>query len=190
MRCRSDIASAAASRRGNGKMASRGFTLIELILVMAMLLVVMSVTFPSLKGFFRARTLDSESRRFLSLTRFAQSRAISEGVPMLLWVDAREKSYGLRAEASYIEQDEKALQFDLNPDLTMEASVSVARAPARMRSAGVGNLPTIRFLPDGSIGESSPDRVRFVEGDGDKLSVVMTENRLNYAIEATREKSR
>ncbi len=62
------------------------FTLIELILVMAMLAIVISVALPSLKGFFRGRNLDSEARRFLSLTRYGQSRAVSEGVPMVLWI--------------------------------------------------------------------------------------------------------
>ena len=47
---------------------SNAFTLIELILVMAMLLIVLGVAFPSLKRFFRGRNLDSEARRFLSLT--------------------------------------------------------------------------------------------------------------------------
>src|SRR5262245_30883815 len=50
------------------------FTLIELILVMAMLLIVLGVAFPSLKGFFQGRNIDSEARRFLSLTRYGQSR--------------------------------------------------------------------------------------------------------------------
>src|SRR5437763_109192 len=65
------------------------FTLIELVLVMTILLIVFSVALPSLKGFFRGRNLDSEARRFLSLTRYGQSRAVSEGVSMVLWMDTR-----------------------------------------------------------------------------------------------------
>ena len=68
---------------------SNAFTLIELILVMAMLLIVLGIAFPSLKRFFRGRNLDSEARRFLSLTQYGQSRAVSEGFPMVLWIDAR-----------------------------------------------------------------------------------------------------
>jgi type II secretion system protein H len=62
----------------------RAFTLIELILVMTILLVVMAVAFPSLRGFFRGRNLDSEARRILALTRYGQSRAVAEGVPVVL----------------------------------------------------------------------------------------------------------
>src|SRR5262249_9004612 len=39
-----------------------GFTLIELILVMALLTVAVSVTAPALSNFFRGRALDSEAR--------------------------------------------------------------------------------------------------------------------------------
>ncbi|MCX6930914.1 MAG: prepilin-type N-terminal cleavage/methylation domain-containing protein, partial [Verrucomicrobia bacterium] len=66
--------------------APSAFTLIELILVMALLTIVISLTAPSLSKFFRGRTLDSEARRLLALTRSGQSRAVSEGMPMDLWV--------------------------------------------------------------------------------------------------------
>src|SRR5438270_8363826 len=74
--------------RSNEQRRARAFTLVELILVMTLLLIVMCVALPSLKGFFRGRNLDSEARRFLSLARYGQSRAVSEGVPMVLWIDA------------------------------------------------------------------------------------------------------
>src|SRR5437867_13133540 len=78
-----------------------GFTLIELILVMALLAIVMAFSAPALTSFFRGRTLDSEARRFMALTRYGQSRAISEGVPMMLWIDTRRGTYGLQEEPGY-----------------------------------------------------------------------------------------
>src|SRR6266850_7421868 len=63
------------------------FTLMELILVMTVLAVAVWIAAPALANFFRGRTLDSEARRFLSLTRHGQSRAVAEGVPMELWLD-------------------------------------------------------------------------------------------------------
>src|ERR1035441_8861833 len=80
--------------------ARRAFTLIELILVMALLTIVISLTAPKLSRFFHGRTLDSEARRLLALTRSGQSRAVSEGVPMDLWVDAELGMFGLEAEPS------------------------------------------------------------------------------------------
>src|SRR5216110_2868057 len=73
-----------------------GFTLIELILVMAIMLVVLAVASPALSNFFRGRTLDSEARKILSMTRYGQERAVSEGIPVVFWMDVKRGIYGLR----------------------------------------------------------------------------------------------
>ena len=94
----------------------RALTLIELILVMALLVVVIALLAPTLGNFFRGRTLESEARRFVALSHYARSRAVSEGVPMVLWLDPVQKAYGLVEEFSYSARDEKAvkeLQVDI-----------------------------------------------------------------------------
>src|ERR1035437_9191760 len=108
----------------------RGFTLIELILVMALLTIVISLTAPKLSRFFHGRTLDSEARRLLALTRSGQSRAVSEGVPMDLWVDAAQGTFGLEAEPSYDTSDPKAVDFALDSGLQLEVVNKLVVAPA------------------------------------------------------------
>src|SRR5438876_1733280 len=138
--------------RAGSKRNDPGFTLVELILVMAMLLIVLGVAFPSLKGFFRGRNLDSEARRFLSLTRYGQSRAVSEGVPMVLWIDARQKTYGLQAQAGYADTDTNAVQFTVDKGLQVEAVTPqlawlTQSNPWTQGAPPVGSLPMIRFQP-------------------------------------------
>src|SRR6266436_3541221 len=103
---------------------SSAFTLIELILVMAILTIAVSITAPTLGHFFSGRALDSEARRLLALTHNGQSRAVSEGFPMELWVDARERTYGLEAEFSTgtggNDRDTKAEDFTLDRDVKIE----------------------------------------------------------------------
>src|SRR5207245_893909 len=97
-----------------------GFTLIELILVMTVLTIAVSITAPALANFFRARSLDSEARRLLALTRQGQSRAVSEGVPMELWVDAAQGTYGLEAQTSYEPSDPKAVTLVLDQNVQLQ----------------------------------------------------------------------
>ncbi len=163
-----------------------GFTLVELILVMAMLLIVLGVAFPSLKGFFRGRNLDSEARRFLSLTRYGQGRAVSEGVPMVLWIDPRRSSYGLQTQAGYTDGDSKAVRFAMGEDTRVEVQMPAFSTPASQLNQsvpGVGNAPSIRFTPDGFIGETSPDRILFRQGAEDAIWIVESTNRLKYEIQ-------
>lgn len=153
----------------------RAFTLIELILVMALLLIVISVSGPSLSRFFRGRTIESEAKRLVGLTRYGQSRAVSEGVPMVLWVDFQRKMYELREDETFSvdREDPRALDFQLAPDLKIEvpdaASVQNGRA-------------MIRFLPDGSFGLNSFEALQLDDGKQEKLWVTLSENRLHYEV--------
>src|ERR1022692_466028 len=178
------------------KNTQRGFTLIELILVMALLTIVISLTAPRLSRFFHSRTLDSEARRLLALTRSGQSRAVSEGTPMDLWVDAEQGKFGLEAEPSYETTDSKAVDFTLDGGLQLAVVAKTVVAPAitmnRAQQASTASvprvnlvhatLPTIRFLPDGSIAESSPQMLHLTSGDSGSLWLALSRDAANYEI--------
>lgn len=154
-----------------GCVATRGFTLVELILVMVLLVVVVGIIAPSLGNFFRGRNLDSESRRFLALARFARSRAVSEGVPMVLWLDPDRRAYGLSSEYSYVEVDPRAVSYPLEGDVALEldprGNAVGPRQPQPLPSTlALGqNAVGIRFQPDGFVSEASPQSLHFREAD-------------------------
>jgi prepilin-type N-terminal cleavage/methylation domain-containing protein len=178
----------------------RAFTLIELILVMAILTMAVSITAPALSNFFRGRTLDSEARRLLALTRGGQNRAVSEGIPIDLWVNSNEGIVGLDAEPSFETVDPKAMEFKLDSGVqiavvtqplvdTVPTSASRFQ-PLRTASANRVNLthpafPTIRFLPDGTVTETSPRKLRLTGRDGISLWVAQTQDKLTYEIQRT-----
>lgn len=182
---------------------------------MALLVAVVGLIAPSLGNFFRGRDLDSEVRRFLSLTRYAQSRAVTEGVPMLLWVDPDRRAYGLTEEFSYTTQngrDRAAIRYELAKDLQIEVDAAAwpptptltgfQEARPQLTRVTVGNQTfplgrnsfTLRFQPDGFIGETSPlslwilrqpedSRSRRREDAEQAVWITQDENRLNYAIQ-------
>jgi type II secretion system protein H len=174
-----------ASTAGGTPAATAGtpraaFTLIELILVLALLGIATSLVAPALSNFFRGRALDSEARQLLSLTHAGQSRAISEGFPMLLWIDSQGHAYGLEEEATSHngnsqDADPKAEEFTFEPQLQIEA-VNASPMPVNGRS-----LPAIRFLPDGTIDETSAAAVRLA-ANGGTLWLMQATNRLSYEI--------
>ena len=137
------------------------FTLVELMVVMAMLTIVMSVAAPSLSRFFRGRNADSEAARFLALTRFGQSQAVEMGVPMILWIDSRDGAYGLREE--YTRDKRGPLPFgrgsmlrqDLDPQRPTFQLAADLRFEIPATTQFTNGLAIVRFLPDGYIDENS-----------------------------------
>jgi type II secretion system protein H len=177
--------------------SSSGFTLIELILVMAILTIAVSITAPTLANFFRGRTLDYEARQLLSLTRQAQSRAVSEGVPMELWVDDSQNSYGIEAEPSYEPDDQKKETFSLDKNVEIKVvslNIGASRANGSFGARSDStvnvvashhpNLPKIRFMPDGSISEESFQIATLTGSDGSSISLILARSRLTYELQS------
>lgn len=165
-----------------------GFTLIELILVMAVLAVVLAISSPSLSRFFKSRGLESEARRFMALTRHAQSRAVSEGIPMVLWLDPKQSVYGLNADTSFVEEDPLAEEFNVDETLEIEVRYSSEaiqageKAVFKNEKPAAISLQTLRFNPDGFVSLNSPEAVIFRQGKEEELWVAQSRNRLNYEI--------
>jgi type II secretion system protein H len=162
-----------------------GFTLIELILVMTIMLIIVGVAAPSLKGFFRGRNLDNEAVRFLALTRFGQSRAINEGVPVELWVNAKAGSYGLEALSGYAETPTKPLTYTL--DSTVQIALSVPSSVMThsnywsQTKSQSGPVTRIRFQPDGFISDASPANI-YLRGADSQIWIAEAPTHLEYDI--------
>ena len=128
-----------------------GFTLVELILVLALLVIATSLAAPALSNFVRGRALDSEARRLAALMHAGQSRAVSEGAAMVLWLEEKAGHYGLEAETSGQNGDAKAENLAVDSTLQLAVQNIGTAAPVTFK-----NLPAIKFLADGAVDEDSP----------------------------------
>lgn len=143
---------------------------------MALLVVAVCLVAPRMVDFVRGRALDSEARRLLALTDAGQSRAVSEGMPIVLWLNEKQNTCGLQEESPPKGGDPKA------EDVTISDSVQIA--PVTTGSLGMttfNNLPAIRFLPDGTVDENSPHTLQLTEGN-DALWLIELQNRTGYEI--------
>ncbi|MBU6409806.1 MAG: GspH/FimT family pseudopilin [Verrucomicrobia bacterium] len=158
----------------------RGFTLIELILVMGLLVIITSLAAPAMSRFIRGRALDSEARRMAALIHAGRSRAVSEGMPMMLWLDEKRGAYGLEEETPPKNGDRDAETLAVDESLEMAAVNAAGTAAITFQ-----HLPAIRFLPDGTVDENSPRAIRLSDSRGHALWLVESDNRMGYDIEDT-----
>jgi len=157
-----------------------GFTLIELILVLALLVIITSLAAPAMSNFIRGQALDSEARRLMALIHAGQSRAVSEGMPMVLWVDEKQGAYGLQPETTGRDGDPKAENLAL--DASLQITVVNTGSAGTTKFSG---LPAIRFLPDGTVDENSPQTLRLMDAKGHTLWLIESRDRNGYEISDT-----
>jgi type II secretion system protein H len=166
------------------------FTLVEMILVMTIMVVLLGVVFPSLQGFFRGRNLDNEAQRFISLTRYGQSKAIAEGLPVELWINPRQGSYGLAAVSGYTETQTNPINFNLDQSVQITfsapSSVLIRSNYWTQAKAQFGAVTKIRFQPDGFISDSSPEKIFLRQATGAQILIAETPSHLRYDIQRAR----
>ena len=105
----------------------RGFTLIEILAVVAILALVAAVVVPNLSG-FRMRALRGEAQQLAAQLELARQRAIVTGVPHRVWLEIDQAEYRLEWLAQDPETAELAPaeapseELDLNGNTPLELS--------------------------------------------------------------------
>jgi type II secretion system protein H len=150
-----------------------GFTLVELILVMALLAVIAAFSAPSLAGSLRRRNLDGEASRLLALSEYARNEAVSQGVPMTVWVDPAGQRIGVDPKAGFEGDEARSRVFDLNADIHFEIDRTATQN---------GVIEVMEFAPDGAPASSSIDTVRLLDRFQSQITVARTSDRWGYEI--------
>jgi prepilin-type N-terminal cleavage/methylation domain-containing protein len=147
------------------------FTLIELILVMALLGILMAIAVPNLARSLRDRKLDDEAKRFLAATEYCRSEAVSQGIPMVLWIEPSTGHFGVRTKDGYIPVHDRSKEFSLNEDVHFEVPDSNS-----------SSFIAAEMAPDGTIDSTSVDSVQLIDRFHTSATVNKTDDDLGYEL--------
>lgn len=159
---------------------ANAFTLIELVLVMMLMVVAISIVAPRMSGFIRGQALGSEARRLEALMHAGEARAVSEGMPMVVWFDAKQNECGLEEETPPKGGDPKAEEVDVSEYVQISLSAPSGSSGASGTTT-FHNMPAIRFLPDGTVDENSPQTLQLSEGES-VMWFIELQNHTGYEI--------
>jgi Tfp pilus assembly protein FimT len=149
--------------------------LLELIIVMVVLTVLLALVAPTLSSSFRGRNLDQAGAQLLALTEYGRDEAISQGVPMDVWLNPASGQYGVTAKAGYPGDATRDKQYTLDSDLHFDsAGAAVATAGQQLNLA--------EFEPDGTLDPSSLPSMRIVGHAQASISVAQTSNGYGYEL--------
>ena len=139
---------------------NRGFTLLELVLVLLVIGLVAAVTIPSLARGFASMQLRASARDVLNVFRQAKEKAVTEQTEMQITIDPSKQEFILADEVG---DDEK--RFSLPKEVIISrvsfGGSNVAQGPV-----------FVRFLPNGS---SETAEVEIKPGKGGPSIVIATD---------------
>ena len=173
------------------------FTLVELVLVMALLVTLAAIAVPSLARSLRGHNLDQQADRLLGLTEYGRDEAASQGMPMVMWIDADSGRFGVDTKPGYGsgQANARAREYELGDDAHFDpiGQGMVPSAPpvgttAQPPATGVapqgthGGVTVAEFEPDGTLDPGSLPSVRIVDRAGDALSIAQTPDAYGYQI--------
>ena len=107
-------------RRSDPTRIPPGFTLVELIVVMALLAIAAALSAPVLSHSIRARNLGGEAARFIAATEYGRDEAVSQGVPMTVWIDPATQRFGVAAKAGFDGAESRSREFAVHADIHFE----------------------------------------------------------------------
>ena len=145
------LAAGAGFARWVGRPTARrlpGFTLLELIVVLALVAVLLGLAAPSLRGFLGSRQTADAAAQVLALTQLAGTRAIAQGNVYRLNIDLQSNTYWLTMQQGGMFVDlncEFGRRFQFPEGTTVRVEAPAAGSP----------LSAIDFYPSGRTEEAT-----------------------------------
>jgi len=161
---------------GKRKSTSRGFTLIELILVMALLTIIMAISAPILSRSLRQRGVDQEATRFLSLLEYGRSEAVSQGVPVIVWIAPRTNEFGVQVKTGFSGDETRMRKYTLPAGMTVNAERSIVVN---------GLVQVAEFSPDGWPLAGAAEQILFSDASGSSMALTHTTDRWGWELTRT-----
>ena len=150
-----------------------GFTLVELIIVMGLLALAAGIAAPMMARSLRGRNINEEAQRFIALTEYGRDEAVSQGVPMTVWIDPVGQRFGVEPKEGFEGDTARSREFALNPDVFIKAD--------RIVNSG-GLSIAAEYAPDGAPSTANVEALSLEDRFGNVVNITRTSDLWAYEI--------
>lgn len=140
---------------------NQGFTLIEMIVVMLLIVTLAGIAVPRMRNFVEGRRLREEGRRFLALTRGARGEAVSRGERIELRITPKEGRYELVRSPYFQHPAEETPVFQLEEGIQWKVDKNWLAKDG---------TASIIYHPDGALDEDGAGQVSLVDSHENALT--------------------
>lgn len=152
--------------RARGARAESGFTLVELMLVLALMALILSLAVPSMARFVAGHRLSLRTNDLVSTLHLVRGEAVRRGVPVTLRAASGDASFHARGWTSFIDTngdgaragDEELLQASV-PAGDSITVVRVQRSGSNWVTDTQGSKAWLSFQPVGTASRASAFRI-------------------------------
>lgn len=166
-----------------------GFTLVELLLVLALLVILLAIAAPAISQSFKHQALKDETTRLLALTEYARSEAVSQGVPMVVWIDSQNQGCGVKAKSGFDSLSASSPSRSgtgTNAVVCRDKEFALAQGMrfelGNARVGRDGQSVLAEFTAEGTPSDSSLGWVRIVDRAEKSMDLVLSEDGWGYEI--------
>ncbi|MCL2341010.1 MAG: prepilin-type N-terminal cleavage/methylation domain-containing protein [Proteobacteria bacterium] len=161
-------AAAAAAPRRPGR--DRGFTLVELIVVMALMALIASFAVPQIGNFLYADQLKTTVRKLVGLIHHSAQMAQRRQIPFVLTYRSGERLF-VAEPAEQPQPEQRANVVNREDRLTLPDTVAVRDLWSWFGGMQANEVMAIRFSKNGYV---EPTIIHLRREDGQEMSVVLT----------------
>ena len=123
------------------------FTLLELVLVLAILAIIAGLAAPSLRGFATGRKAVNTATQLVTLTHWAHSQAKADGITYLLNLNTTANTFWLTTQDAAVAANSQRIQSDMGQLFHLPEGVRLESDAATDPTAN--GVSIIHFFPNG-----------------------------------------
>ena len=130
---------------------TKGFTYLELVVVILVIAVLSSVTLPSMRGVFVGNKLKTSARELYTMLKYAQGSAVFQREIVELRIDTAKERYRLVPNDEEKQTRHKKKKYSrINATVNLPKQVSLATVQTPISDRRHREIKSIFFYPDGS----------------------------------------